>query len=301
MLPWALCAALAVVVAALLIKVHLIHRSLDEIGAELAEILSRDTNVLLDLSSGDRKLRAFAAMLNRHLRLLRGQRQRYQTGDRELKEAVTNISHDLRTPLTAICGYLNLLEREEKSADVARYLALIDNRAQAMKQLTEELFRYSILLSAQEELPLENLNLNSALEESIAAFYDILVQRGIQPSIDLPEEPVLRRLNAPALSRILNNILNNAVKYSDGDLSIRMSADGEIAFENAAGNLTPVQAQKLFDRFYTVESARNSTGLGLSIAKLLTERMGGQICASCEGGRLRVSLRFDENTQGNHP
>ena len=294
MLPWALCAVLVLIVIALCIRLHLIHKSLKEIGARLTEILSEDTNVLIDLSSGDKQLRAFASSLNRQLRSLREARQRYRCGDRELKEAVTNISHDLRTPLTAICGYLELLRREETNEHVSRYHGLIDNRARAMKQLTEELFRYSMLLAEPEDLPCESVNLSAALEESVAAFYDIMVQRGIQPEISMPEAPVVRTLNAAALSRILSNILNNAVKYSDGDLSIELDAGGAIRFSNSARNLTPVQAEKLFDRFYTVESARNSTGLGLSIARLLTERMGGEIHMTCEGGRLCIELRFPE-------
>ena len=297
MLPWALCAVMTILIAMLCVRLHLIHKSLKEISARLTEILSDDTNVLIDLSSGDQQLRAFAAALNRQLRALRTSRQRYRCGDRELKEAVTNISHDLRTPLTAICGYLELLRREETNANVKRYLALIDNRTRAIKQLTEELFRYSMLLAEPEELPCEPVNLNAALEEGVAAFYDILVSRGIQPEIRMPEAPVLRTLNAAALSRIFSNILNNAVKYSDGDLSIALSADGTIRFSNRARNLTPVQAEKLFDRFYTVESARNSTGLGLSIARLLTERMGGQISPRCEDGRLCIELRFPEHPQ----
>ena len=294
MLPWALCAVLTILTAILCVKLHLIHRSLKEIDARLTEILSEDTNVLIDLSSGDQQLRAFAASLNRQLRSLREARQRYRCGDRELKEAVTNISHDLRTPLTAICGYLELLRREEASANVRRYLGLIDNRARAMKQLTEELFRYSMLLAEPEELPVGPVNLNAALEESVAAFYDVLIRRGVRPEIRMPEAPVVRTLNAAALSRILSNILNNAVKYSDGDLTIVLDAGGALRFSNSARNLTPVQAEKLFDRFYTVESARNSTGLGLSIARLLTEHMGGQISLRCEDGRLCVALSFPE-------
>ena len=294
MLTWALCAALTIVVTILCVRLHLIHRSLKEIDARLTEILADDTNVLIDLSSGDPQLRAFASSLNRQLRALRTSRQRYRCGDRELKEAVTNISHDLRTPLTAICGYLELLRREEANENVKRYLGLIDNRARAMKQLTEELFRYSMLLAEPEELSVEPVNLNAALEESIAAFYDILVRRGIRPEIRMPEQAVQRMLNAAALSRIFSNILNNAVKYSDGDLSIELDEGGALRFSNSARNLTPVQAEKLFDRFYTVESARNSTGLGLSIARLLTERMGGEIRLTCEGGRLCIELLFPE-------
>lgn len=167
-LPWFLCGVLTTVVLALLVKIRRLHTSLDEIGTQLGERLSQDTNTLISLSSGDRHARRLAAELNRQLRLLRRQRRQYLQGDRELKEAVTNISHDLRTPLTAICGYLELLEREDKSEAAARYLATIGDRAQALRQLTEELLRYAVILSTREDLPLDEVRLNGALEESVA-------------------------------------------------------------------------------------------------------------------------------------
>ena len=99
-------------------------------------------------------------------------------------------------------------------------------------------------------------------------------------------------MDAAALRRIFDNILSNAVKYSDGDLTIRLWPDGTVSFSNSTPSLSRVQAEHLFDRFYTVETARNSTGLGLSIAKLLTEKMGGTITAEYENGRLQICIAF---------
>ena len=242
--------------------------------------------------SGDRAARCFAAVLNVQLRALRRERRRLQNGDAELKTAVTNISHDLRTPLTAISGYLDLLEREALPDTARRYLSVVRERSNAMKALTEELFRYSMLLAPADEMRPETLALNDALEESLAGCYGALTARGITPRIEMPQTPVVRRLDREALRRVLDNLLANAVKYSDGDLYVRLGADGTIECANQAKNLSPVQVQRLFDRFYTVESARNATGLGLSIARLLTERMGGEIRAEYERDRLRILLRF---------
>ena len=147
----------------------------------LLERLSTDTNVLISISGRDKHARKLTDDLNRHLRLLCEQRRRFQSGDRELKEAVTNISHDLRTPLTTIFGYLDLPEREDLSPETARYLALIANRVEAMKQLTEELFRYSVVVSAG-KVVLAAVDMVSVLEESIAGFYGPLKERGIEPS-----------------------------------------------------------------------------------------------------------------------
>ena len=223
------------------------------------------------------------------LRLLRKERHRYQQGDLELKEAVTNISHDLRTPLTAINGYLDLLEREEKSESVQRYLSQIQNRTEVLKNLTEELFRYSVVTSSQELKP-ERMDVVRALEESLLSFYAVMQEKGIQPEIKLPEEPVYRELDAGAVNRIFSNIISNALKYSDGDLSVVMDTDGSITFTNTAHNLNAVTVGRLFDRFYTVEASRNSTGLGLSIAKLLIERMGGNIEAIYNNNKLQIKI-----------
>ena len=291
MLPWLLCGALLIAVLALCVKVFLLRRAMDDIAGQLGEHLSTDTNVLLSLHSRDRHARRLAAELNRHLRQLRDQRRRYQSGDRELREAVTNISHDLRTPLTAIRGYLELMEREDASPAVKRYLTLIAGRVEAMKLLTEELFRYSVILSAGDVNP-EPTDLVAVLEESIAGFYGPLRERGIEPVISLPEGAVVRLLDRNLLARVFGNILSNALKYSDGDLAITLSPDGTASFTNAAPELDEVQVGRLFDRFFTVSAARNATGLGLSIARTLVERMGGTIDAQVASGRLTIRVAW---------
>lgn len=286
---------LSLAVLALLLILFTLRRSLWEIREQMREKLTTDTNTLISISTGDPCARALAEELNKQLRALREERLRLRHGDLELKAAVTNISHDLRTPLTAIAGYLDLLEQEEKSEKAGRYLSIIQERTEALKLLTEELFRYSVITSTAEELKPESVSLNSALEVSLAAFYGTLTEKGIVPDIQMPDREVVRRLDPVALRRIFSNILNNAVKYSDGDLAVALSGDGTVIFSNSARELTEVQAGKLFDRFYTVASARNSTGLGLSIAKLLTERMGGTISAHCENNRLSIRIRFPDN------
>ena len=292
LLPWILCGVLFVIAAAQGIKIALLRRSVSTLCEDLQEHLATDTNTLLSVDSNDRYVRRMAAELNRQLRLLREQRRQYQNGNREMWDAVTNISHDLRTPLTAICGYLELMEREELSGDAARYLALIGNRVDAMRQLTEELFRYSVILSTAGELKKETVDMAAVLAESAAGFYAALTARGITPEITLPEEKVLRELDPGALRRVFGNVLNNALKYSDGDLEITLSGDGEIIFANAAAELDEVQVGKLFDRFFSVEAAQNSTGLGLAIAKTLVEQMGGEITAQYRDGRLSIHIAF---------
>lgn len=291
MLPWIICAVLAITVLALAIKIKAMQISMEEICACMSEHLSSDTNSLISVSSSDKYVRRLASQIAGQLAILRRQRRQYINGDREIKEAVTNISHDLRTPLTAICGYLDLLEKEDKSENAARYIAHITERTESLKTLTEELFRYSVISSVS-ELNYECLDMRSALEESLLAFLGAFEEKGILPQISLPDGAVYRSLDKTALSRVFENIISNAVKYSDGDFSVQLSEDGGIEFLNSAAKLSSVEVGRLFDRFYTVDLARKSTGIGLSIAKLLTEKMNGSISADYENDRLKIKLHF---------
>lgn len=290
---WIVCGVCVVIIILLCVKLYLMRKSALEIDMAFAERLITDTNTLITISSRDRCMRALANNINRQLRVYRRERSRFQQGDRELKEAVTNMSHDLRTPLTAICGYLELLLQEEAPENTRRYLSLIENRTEHLKQLTEELFRYSMAASEKEEVK-QRLVLNHVLEESLLSYYAAMEKRRITPAISIPEQRVERLLNRSALLRVFGNIIGNALKYSDGDLEVSMENTGRIVFSNTAKNLTPIMAGRLFDRFYTVEAGKNSTGLGLSIAKLLTQRMGGTITAEYRDQKLYVILCFPD-------
>lgn len=332
MFPWKfVCIAAVALVIMLALKIAFLYQGLKEIGRQLHDRLSEDTNNVIYVSGNDRHLRAFARQMNQELKILYDQRRRYQNGDRELKEAVTNISHDLRTPLTAIYGYLELAEAETEAAEAleaaaslqelgdnapaerSHYLAQIRNRADAMRALTEELFRYSIIVSTsrentgyqqavggtKEDSGKERVVLNRFLADCLLSYYDIFRQNGIEPQIAIADEEVVRILDAGALRRIFCNILDNAVKYSKpamsserAVLSVELFPDGTITFRNSAQHLDWVSVERLFDRFYTVETGRNATGLGLSIAKLLTERMGGSISAVYAEGMLEIMVKL---------
>ncbi len=190
-----------------------------------------------------------------------------------------------------MCGYLDLLQREEMNDDVKRYLSHISERTQTLKALTEELFKYSVISSVS-ELNYEQVDVCGVLQESLLSFSGELERKGICPDIELPENKVIRSLDTSALSRIFGNIISNAIKYSDGDFFVKMNGEGRIEFLNTAKALSSVEVGKLFDRFYTVDLARKSTGLGLSIAKLLTERMGGHIDAVYNDGTLCICVEF---------
>ncbi|RKJ62478.1 sensor histidine kinase [Roseburia sp. 1XD42-69] len=291
---WVSIGILIAIIIALLVKIHILQRSVKEIEIAFADRLVTDTNVLIDISSSDKNVRRLANTINGQLRKLRTERRRFQQGDLELKNAVTNISHDLRTPLTALSGYLELLEQEEKSESVNRYIEIIKDRVDILTQLSEELFKYSVIISTKDNITKEQVIINTVLEESIAAFYTVLTERNIVPEIQVSETKVVRMLDRSALSRVFSNLISNVIKYSDGDLKIVLSENGEIAFSNMASGLDEIQVGRLFDRFYTVEAARKSTGLGLTISKTLVEQMKGTISAIYENNRLSIHIFFPD-------
>ena len=282
----------AVITAALVIKIISLKTAARSIKRQFAEKLETDTNTVISIHSADRDMRGLAGSINTQLKKLRAEHNRYVSGDAELKAAITNISHDLRTPLTAICGYLEVMKKEEKSEQMEKYLDIIGGRAELMKQLTEELFRYSVILSSDADADIEELSVNQVLEDCIMGYYAALSEKGITPEIELCEEKVIRKVNKNALARTFNNLMNNALKYSGGDLFISLSAEGEIIFSNTAADLTKVQVERLFDRFYTVQAARNSTGLGLSIARTFIEQMNGSISAELADSRLIIRIKI---------
>ena len=291
---WVSIGILIAIIIALLVKIHILQKSVKEIEIAFADRLVTDTNVLIDISSGDKNVRRLANTINGQLRKLRTERRRFQQGDLELKNAVTNISHDLRTPLTALSGYLELLEQEEKSESINRYIEIIKDRVDILTQLSEELFKYSVIISTKDNITKEQVIINTVLEESIAAFYTVLTERNIMPEIQISETKVVRMLDRSALSRVFSNLISNVIKYSDGDLKIVLSENGEIAFSNMASGLDEIQVGRLFDRFYTVEAARKSTGLGLTISKTLVEQMKGTISAIYENNRLSIHIFFPD-------
>ncbi len=285
---------LLAIAAAEFLYILSLKNNIRNIARDFSEKLSMDTNTTVSVSIADPEIRRLAVLINRELKALRKERLRLQQGDQELKNAVTNIAHDLRTPLAAISGYLELMEGVPTDEKGHRYLTVIRERTEALTRLTEELFQYSVITSACDELKPTSLSLKSELEIALAGAYGMLSERGIVPEIHMPEADVKRMLDHTVLQRFFSNILSNTAKYSDGDLTVVLTEAGEILFRNRASHLSQVEADRLFDRFYTVENAKGSTGLGLSIAKHLTEKMGGSIQAEWAKGNLSIILRWGE-------
>ena len=280
----------AVVIILLCIKICILKKSAREISAQFSDRLKDDTNNLIYISSSDRDMKHLAENLNDELKDMRKKQLQYEYGNTELKNAITNVSHDIRTPLTAIAGNLYMIGKTDDISEIRVYVNAIEERTETMKQLTEELLRYSIIISDENKPQTEDIFINQLLAESISSFYPVLTEKGITPQIHITDTRIVRNVNRSELARVFSNLLNNAVKYSDGDLEITLSDTGKITFSNTAKELSTVEVEQLFDRFYTVETAHHSTGLGLSIARTLVERMGGTITADYDDGRLTIII-----------
>ena len=130
------------------------------------------------------------------------------------------------------------------------------------------------------------------LEKNLAAVYVLFEKQGIEPEVTMPETPVIRTLESKALDRILQNLLDNAAKYGGRELSVTLKTNGEIVFVNSAGSLSWTEVEKMFDRYYTVNTGRQATGLGLAIARRLSEQQGGSLQGKLQDGRLILTLSF---------
>ncbi len=285
-----LCLIIIIILAS---KIIAMRMSIKELRKDYEERAKLRSNTLLTVSSRDKEVRLLAKAMNNTLEKLRDSYNRYELGDREIKSVITNISHDLRTPLTAISGYLELAERKEKSPELEKYLDVIKGRTEHMKKLTEELFEYSIITGGEINEEKQDVNVNKVLEDCIMNYYPALKKRGITPVIEITDEKIIRNLYPTYVERIMNNLISNAIKYSDGDLDITLTDDGRLRVANTSEELSTVDVNKLFDRFFTVQNARkNSTGLGLSIVKIFAERMDCSVDASYTDGKIIIEIGF---------
>lgn len=288
-----ICIVLAVTVIVLLVKVVLLERAFKEIGDQVKDHMDGTNSSIFQLSTSNKDARKLANDLNGALQELHAERVFLKDGDKRMKENVTAISHDLRTPLTAINSYVDLLENETDEARRKEYLDRIKDRTSELKDMTGELFKYSVSSDTQydSQLSNEDLDLKNIIENSLISFYKEFTSKGIDPQTEFPSEKVIINSNRKTLMRIFDNVFSNVAKYATS-LSVELSDDCVVTVSNDAPDLTPVQVSKLFDKYYTVTDGTNSTGLGLSIAKDLVGRMGGSISAGLSDGLLTITIRF---------
>ena len=294
-----ICILLAIALVLAVIKIVLLRRGFDELTENIEDQVSGKTQIPVTLTTSDPHARHTAEILNRELKNLDRERNEYLDGNRKVAEAVTGISHDIRTPLTAINSYLDLMADEKDEELKAQYLERIKSRTLSLSDLADELFKYSTSTDPErypvqtENIVSEPIDICRVLEECILSFYAGFKKRGIEPDIEIPDEPVFVLCDKKSANRIFENIIGNAIKYANNDLKVKLDPKGQVIFSNPAPDLTPVSAAKLFDRYFTVNEGHASTGLGFSIAKELITRNNGTIEADLKDGILMITVSFN--------
>ena len=279
---------LFVILSFTIIKTYLVKKSIREIRTELEEILKSDTNNLLTISSSNKEIKKLANDLNIELKELRKQKIQYENGNQELKKTITNISHDMRTPLTAINGYIDLIKNEKDKQN--EYIEIIERKTNDLITLTEQLFDFSKTMDIGIKIKKEKCCINEILEETLANYYTIFKEKNVIPQVEITKKKIYKIVDKNTIVRVFENILANVSKYSNGDFKVLLDKDGIITFSNKATSLDATTVQKIFDRYFTVENAKKSTGLGLSIAKQLVELNGGMIKANYINGYLIIEV-----------
>ena len=277
----------------LILKIIIMKNEINNIGKSISSIINADTNNLITISTNDASLKRLASVLNKSLKNLRKLELEYKNGNGELKSSITNISHDLRTPLTAIRGYLDLMENDNLTEKQIKYLKIIDGKVNDLTELTEQLFDFSKSIDIQNEIKRENICINNILEDSLTSFYSLFKGHNIIPDIDICKDRVIRLLNENMLKRIFENIVSNAIKYGEKEFNVKVYENGMIEFSNKTDKLDRIRIEKLFDRYYTVKNAKKSNGIGLSIAKQLVDLSNGTIEVKYEDNILTIQLIFN--------
>lgn len=209
------------------------------------------------------------------------------------QQDLASLSHDIRTPLAGVQGYLQLHDRAESEAERRRCLAEAASRLAAMRELTDTLFDYSKALDESAPLALSNVRACDVLADVLAGMYPQFLERGWAPELRIEDEEVLIEANAEALARVFSNVLTNAVRYG-ADAPCIVQRNGVFVVKNNVSDSFPIDPERLFDRFYRADTARGGggSGLGLAIVAQLCSRMGGSASARIEDDVLEVELAF---------
>lgn len=288
-----------IIVLTIFVALYFSHRkNVKGIVNSLRHINSTRTNSKILISSTDNLIRSLALEINKSLEAKNSTEAEYKRMDQGLRQAIANISHDLRTPLTSIMGYIQLIEDDSLPLEERKeYIDIVKKRSKALQMLIGGFYDLSRLEAKEYKFELKTMNLYILLSEIIASYYNDFVRNGIEPHIELEEntKPVI--IDENAAKRIFSNLMQNLLRYGKEDVSITLrQKEGYIScvFSNEALSLMQEDVKHLFDRFFTVDRSRadKSTGLGLAITKQLVEQMGHKISAKLENGRLSIEIMW---------
>lgn len=287
---------LIIVIIILLTYLFLYYNEIKHISKEIDNIKDLDSNTLIHSKYNLKNINNLIYKINNLLTESKNIKIDYGNKNKSLMKMMTNISHDLRTPLTSALGYIDIilksdLSEEEKKRD----LITIEKRLRRLEELISSFFEFSKIISINKRPTLEKINLTSVLEESVIAFYDDYKKNNREILLDCNQRKIIINSNKLLLTRIFENLIGNAYKHSNSDLSIKVEIANKvkIIFSNELLD-DDVDVDKIFDEFYTVDISRTKegTGLGLAIAKEFTRQLNGKIYAEKRKGQLKIIIEL---------
>lgn len=276
------------------VRLYLLKVSMKDAGKQLREINEKlEENRIVRFSAPNKELEELLVEINNSLQGIRQERIVYAKREKEFKQQIENISHDLRTPLTSMIGYLKIMDVSNLNEEEKEDLQTVLKKAERLQELISQFYDFSRLTAQDYPLELSAVDATKVLREVMADAYSELSARNLEVTVDLPERAVWIEGNANALQRVFQNLLQNAGRYAVKELAVSVCEEAErvfICFKNDTKDLYEQEVERLFERFYTVDKSRSngSTGLGLTIAKEFVEKMGGSIEAELEDGRWLV-------------
>lgn len=273
------------------------QRQVKNICRQLAFLMKHDSNMLIHREFGLGGIGMLSDRLNDLLELRRKEKQYYQEKETLIADTYTNLSHDIRTPLTSLDGYFQLMEACENVEEQRRYLNIIHERIHSLNEMLEELFMFTKLKNESYRLELTSCCINRILKETVFSYYDEWVRREIQPDIQITEEQLYIDGNKQGLSRIIQNVIKNGLDHGEKKIRIVLKREQNQAVLRISNQVTAseqIDIEHVFDRFYKADAARSktSTGLGLSIAREFVRRMNGEIGAKIEENEFIVEMSF---------
>lgn len=292
-----------VIISSILAFIFLSHllfikKELKNILNQLKNYNIRKTEKKIDITLLDKDIEKMTIEINNLIDLHALSNIEKKSAERELKQAIANISHDLRTPLTSILGYIQLIEKPEVTDEERKeYLAIAKDRAKRLQILLNDFFELSVIESVDHSLKLGKLGLNSIVGEIVINLYDKFNEQQIVPSIKIPQEQMNIIGDESAIKRVIENLVINAIRYSDGNVSITLERNNtkiNLTISNDVKDITEKDVELFFNRFYTADQTRSGkgTGLGLSIAKALMDKMNGKLSAELKDSWLYVKCSW---------
>lgn len=266
-----------------------IQKNLMEAASQLEEILDNDSDEKVMVFTNQKALMDLAAQINRLLEKHQKIRVDYQRSQLTSKKMLSNISHDIKTPMTVILGYLEIMQISH--ADNAEMLTAVECKAQKVMELINQFFTLAKLEAGDTNIELSKIKINECCRENVLEFYELLTQKEILVDVEIPEHPIFVQGNKDSLQRILFNLISNGIRYgADGKyLGVSVRSDEKHVFIDITDKGKGIEkafAKTVFDRLFTMEDSRNreiqGNGLGLTIAKNLTEQLGGELLLESE-------------------